>query len=146
MRWSIVFGLACPSVSLKFFRTRSSQKASIALSGEMFLALLRRPSQHEMYERRGSPLFCMHSRSSLNDVGCLDVPRKLAMKTYMNSSHEPIDPGARLLSQARAASLRCNCNSCRALSLEIPLTVTVVKKSSSQILGSCCPLNLSCPH
>jgi hypothetical protein len=40
MRWSIVFGLAHPSVSLKSFLTRPSRKASIALLGEMFLAVL----------------------------------------------------------------------------------------------------------
>jgi hypothetical protein len=98
-----------------------------------------------MYEHRVSPVFCTYSRSSSNDVGRLDVPRKLAMKTCLNSSHEPIDPGTRLLSQAHAASLRCSCNSYRALSLEPPLIVTAVTKSSSQILGSSCPLNLTMP-
>jgi hypothetical protein len=145
MRCSIVFGLARPSVSLKSFQTRPSRKALIALSGEMFSGVLRRLSHHEMYEHRVSPIFCLHNRSDSNDVGRLDVPRKLAMKTCLNSSHETIDPGARLLSQARAASLRCSCNSCKALSLEPPLTVTAITKSSSQILGSCCPLNLTMP-
>jgi hypothetical protein len=115
------------------------------ISGEMFSAISRRLSHREMYKRRVSPVFCMHSRSSSNDVGCLDVPRKLPMKTCLNSSHEPIDPGARLLSQASAASLRGSCNSCKALSLEPPLTVTAVTKSSSQILGFCYPLNLMMP-
>jgi hypothetical protein len=115
------------------------------ISGDMFSAISRRLSHREMYERTFSLVFCMHSRSSSNDVGCLDVPRKLPMKTCLNSSHEPIDPGARLLSQASAASLRGSCNSCRALSLEPPLTVTAVTKSSSQILGSCYPLNLMMP-
>jgi hypothetical protein len=145
MRWSIVFGLARPSVSLKSFQTRPSRKVSIALLGEMFSAVLRRLSHHKMYEHRVSPVFCTHNRSSSNDVGRLDVPRKLAVKTCLNSSHEPIDPGTRLLSQAHAASLRCSCNSCRVLSLKPPMLVTVVTKSSSQFLGSCCPLNLTMP-
>jgi hypothetical protein len=93
-----------------------------------------------MYERRIALAFCMHIQSCSNNVVYLGVPQKLVMKTCLNSSHEPVDPGARLLIQARAASLRCNCNSCKAFSPEPPLTVTAVTMSSSQILGSCCPL------
>jgi hypothetical protein len=145
MRWSIVFGLACPSVSLKSLRMRPSQKASIGLSGEMFSAVLRRLSHRDIYERTGSLVFCTHSQSSSNNVGRLDVPRKLAMKACRNSSHDSMDPGARLLSQALAVSLRCNCKSCIALSLEPPLTVIAVMKSSNQILGSYCPLNWMMP-
>jgi hypothetical protein len=84
-----------------------------------------------------------HRRSSLNGVGRLDVPRKLAMKACRNSSHERMDSGARLLSHTLAASLRCSCSSCRALSVELPPIMIAVTKSSSQIIGSCCPLNLA---
>jgi hypothetical protein len=118
---------------------------SIALLGEMFLAVLGRPSHNEMYERKDSQVFCAHSQSSLNDVGRFDVPWNMAMNIFLSSSHDPVDPRARLLSQAHATSQICNCNSCIALSIVPPLTVTVVKKSSSQILRSYCPLNLMVP-
>jgi hypothetical protein len=68
----------------------------------MFSAVLRRLSHRDIYEHTGSLVFCMHSQSSSNNVGRLDVPRKLAMKACRNSSHESMDPGARLLSQALA--------------------------------------------
>jgi hypothetical protein len=48
-----------------------------------------------------------------------------------------------LLRQALAESLRCSCSNCMALSLDPQLTVIIVKKSSSQIFGSYCPLNLA---
>jgi hypothetical protein len=56
------------------------------------------------------------------------------MNICLSSSHEPIDSGPRLLSQALAESLRCSCSNCVALSLDPPLTITAVRKSSSQIL------------
>jgi hypothetical protein len=88
----------------------------------------------------------LHAQPKLFEgCGPFEVPRKLAMKICLGSSHEPIDPGARLLSQAHVESLRCSCNSCIALSLVPPLTVMAVKKSSIQILGSCSPLNLMVP-
>jgi hypothetical protein len=97
--------------------SKTIPKASIALSGEMFLAVLQRLRNQEIYERKVSLFFCTHRRSSSNDVGRLDVPQKLAIKACRNTSHERIDSGARLLSHALAASLRCSCSSCRALSL-----------------------------
>jgi hypothetical protein len=42
-------------------------------------------------------------------------------------------------------SFKCNDNNWRALSLDPPPMVTAVMKSSSQIQGSCCPLNLTTP-
>jgi hypothetical protein len=145
MSWLIVFGFTRPSVSVKSHRMRPSRKASIALSGEMFSAMLRRLSHQEIYECRVSLVFCTHNWSSSNDMGHLDVPRKLAMKACRNYSQEPMDPRARLLSHDLTTSVRCSCKSCRAFSLKPPLTMTVFKKSSSQILGSCCPLNLMIP-
>jgi hypothetical protein len=114
--------------------------------GEMFSDVLRRLRHWDMYERKVSPVFCTHKRSSSNDVGRRDVPQKLAMKACQNSSEEWMDSRARLLSHALALSLICSCSSYRAFSLEPPPMVTAVKKLSSQILGSCCPLNLAMPR
>jgi hypothetical protein len=58
----------------------------MALSGEMFSDVLRRLSHHDMYDLRLSPVFYTHKRSSLNDVGHREVPRKFAMKACRNSS------------------------------------------------------------
>jgi hypothetical protein len=48
--------------------------------GEMFSDVLCRLSHRDMYDLRLSPVFCMHRRSSSNDVGRREVPRKFAMK------------------------------------------------------------------
>jgi hypothetical protein len=129
----MVLVLHHPSSSLKSCRMRPSQKASMALSGEMFSNVLRRLSHREMYDLRFSPVFCTHRRSSSNDVGCREVPQKFAMNVCRNSSQEWMLSGARLLSQALALSFKCRDSNCRALSLDPPLMVTVVMKSSSQI-------------
>jgi hypothetical protein len=121
------------------------QKASIALSLEMFLVELHSTSQREMYDLKDSSVSCTHSRSSSKDVGLLDVPLKLVMKIYLSSSHDQINSGRRLLRQALVESLRCSCNSCIALSLDPPPTVMTVRKYSSHILGSGCQLNLATP-
>jgi hypothetical protein len=130
---------------LKSRRKRPSRKASMALSGEMFSIMLRRLIHHEMYDLRFSPVLCTHRRSSLNDVGHREVPRKLAMNACRNSSQERMLSGARLFSHALALSFKCSDNNCRALSLDPPLILTAVMKSSSQIRGSCYALNLTMP-
>jgi hypothetical protein len=145
MRWSTVFGLQRPSSSLKSRRKRSSRKASMALSGKIFSVVLRRLIHREMYDLKFSLVLCTHKRNSLNDVGRREVPRKLAMNACRNSSQERILSGARLFSHALALSFKCNDNNWRALSLDPPLILTAVTKSSSQIRGSCCPLNLNPP-
>jgi hypothetical protein len=53
--------------------------------------------------------------------------------------------GARLLSHALVLSFKCNDSNWRALSMDPPLMVIAVMKSSSQIRGSHCPLNLTTP-
>jgi hypothetical protein len=111
----------------------------------MFSDVLCRLSHRDIYDLKLSPIFCTHRRSSSNDVGHREVPRKFAMNACRNSSQERILSGARLLSQALALSFRCRDSSCRALSLDSPLMVTVVMKLSSQIRGSYCPLNLTTP-
>jgi hypothetical protein len=141
----MVLGLHRPSSSLKSRRMRPSRKASMALSGKMFFDVLRRLSHREMYDLRFSLVFCTHRRSSSNDVGHREVPRKFAMNACRNSSQERMLSGARLLSQALALSFRCRDSNCRALSLDPPLMVMAVMKSSSQIRGSCYPLNLTTP-
>jgi hypothetical protein len=145
MRWSMVLGLHRPNSSLKSRRMRSSRKVSMALSGEMFSDVLRKLSHRDMYDLRLSPVFCTHRRNSLNDVGHHEVPRKFVIKACRNSSQERMLSGARLLSQALALSFKCNDSNWRALSLDLPLMVMAVMKSSSQIRGSCCPLNLTTP-
>jgi hypothetical protein len=139
----MVFGLQCPSSPLKWRRISPSRKASMALSGEIFSAVLRRLIHREMYDLRFSPVLCTHSRNSSNDVGRHEVPRKFAMNACRNSSQERILSGARLFSHALALSFRCSDNNWRALSQDPPPMVIVVMKSSSQIRGSCCPLNLT---
>jgi hypothetical protein len=129
----MVLGLHHPNSSLKSRRMRPSQKASMALLGEMFSDVLRRLSHRDIYDLRLSPVFCMHRRSSSNDVGHREVPRKFTMKACQNSSQERMLSRARLLSHALALSFRCNDSSWRALSLDPPLMVMVVMKSSSQI-------------
>jgi hypothetical protein len=108
MSLSIVLGLDHPNTSLKSRQMRPSQKASIALSGEMFSDMLRRLSHQDMYNRRLSPVFCTHKRSSSNEVGRHEVPEKFAMKACRNSSQERMLSGARLLSHALALSFRCS--------------------------------------
>jgi hypothetical protein len=108
MRWSIVLGLHRPNSSLKSHQMRPSRKASITLSGEMFSDVLRKLSHRDMYDRRLSPVFCMHRRSSSNDMGHREVPQKFAIKACRNSSHERMLSGSRLLSHALALSFRCN--------------------------------------
>jgi hypothetical protein len=130
---------------LKSRRRRPSRKASMALSGKIFSVMLRRLIHREIYDLKVSPVFCTHKRNSSNDVGRREVPRKLAMNACRNSSQERILSGARLFSQALALSFKCSDNNWRALSLDPPLILTVVTKSSSQIRGSCCPLNLTIP-
>jgi hypothetical protein len=144
MRWSTVFGLQRPS-SLKSRRKRPLRNASMALSGEMFFVVFRRLIHREMYDLRFSPVLCTHRRSSSNDVGRRKVPRKLAMNACRNSSQERMLSGARLFSHALALSFRCSDSNWRALSLDPPLILTAVMKSSSQIRGSYCPLNLTMP-
>jgi hypothetical protein len=117
----------------------------MALSGEMFSDVLRKLSHRDMYDLRLSHVFCMHKRNSLNDVGHREVPQKFAIKACRNSSQEWMLSGARLLSHALALSFRCNDSNWRALSLDPLLMVTAFMKSSSQIQGSCCPLNLTTP-
>jgi hypothetical protein len=141
----MVLGLHRPNSSLKSRRMRPSRKASMALSGEMFSDVLRWLSHRDIYDLKLSLVFCTHRRSSSNDVGRREVPRKFAMNACRNSSQERMMSGARLLSQALALSFRCRDNSCRALSLDPPLIVMAVMKSSSQIRGSSCPLNLTTP-
>jgi hypothetical protein len=141
----MVLGLHHPRSSLKSRRMRPSRKASMALSGEMFSDVLRRLSHRDMYDLKLSPVFYTHRCSSSNDVGRREVPRKFAMNACRNSSQERMLSRARLLGQALALSFRCRDSNCRALSLDPPLMVTAVMKSSSQIRGSCCPLNLNTP-
>jgi hypothetical protein len=111
----------------------------------MFSDVLCRLSHLDMYELRLSPVFCTQKRSSSNDVGHREVPQKFAMKACQNSSKERMLSRARLLSHTLALSFRCKDSNWRALSLDLPLIVTAVMKSSSQIRGSCCPLNLTTP-
>jgi hypothetical protein len=139
----MVLGLRRPNSSLKSRRMRPSQKASMALLGEMFSDVLRKLSHHDMYDLRLSPVFCTHMHNCSNDVGHREVPGKFTIKACQNSSQERMLSGARLLSHALALSFKCNDSNWRALSLDPPLMVTVVMKSSSQIRGSCCPLNLT---
>jgi hypothetical protein len=106
MRWSTVFGLQCPSSSLKSRRMRPSRKASMALLGEIFSAVLRRLIHREMYDLKFSPVLCTHMRNSSNDVGHREVPRKLAMNACRNSSQERMLSGARLFSHALALSFK----------------------------------------
>jgi hypothetical protein len=113
--------------------------------GEMFSVVFRRLIHREMYDLRFSPVLCMHRRSSLHDVGHREVPHKLAMNACQNSSQERMLSGARLFSHALALSFKCSDNNWRALSLDPPLIFIAVMKSSSQIQGSCCPLNLTMP-
>jgi hypothetical protein len=141
----MVLGLHRPNSSLKSCRMRPSRKASIALSGEMFSDVLHRLSHHDMYNLGLSLVFCTHRRSSSKDVGHREVPQKFAMNACQNSSQERMLSRVRLLSQALALSFRCRDSNWRALSLDPPLIVTAMMKSSSQILGSCCPLNLTTP-
>jgi hypothetical protein len=141
----MVLRLHHPNSSLKSRQMRPSRKASMALSGEMFSDILRRLSQRDIYDLKLSPVFCTHRRSSSNDVGRHEVPQKFAMNACRNSSQERMLSGARLLSQALVLSFKCRDSSCRALCLYPPLIVTVVMKSSSQIQGSCYPLNLTTP-
>jgi hypothetical protein len=128
---------------LKSRRMRPSRKASMALSGEIFSAMLRRLIHGEMYDLRFSPVLCTHKRNSLNDVGRCEVPRKVAMNACRNFSQERMLSGARLFSHALALSFKCSDSNWRVLSLDPPPMVTAVMKSSSQIRGSCCPLNLT---
>jgi hypothetical protein len=65
----MVFGLHHPNSSLKSCRMRPSQKALMALPGEMFSDVLRMLSHRDMYDLSLSPIFCTHKRSSSNDVG-----------------------------------------------------------------------------
>jgi hypothetical protein len=139
----MVFGLQRPSSSLKSHRISLSQKASMALSDEIFSAVLRRLIHREMYDLKFFLVLCTHSRNSSNNVGHREVPRKFAINAYRNSSQERILSGARLFSHALALSFNCNDSNWRALSLDPPPMVTAVMKSSSQIRGSCCPLNLT---
>jgi hypothetical protein len=104
----MVLGLHRPKFSLKSRRMSPSQKASMDLSGEMFSDVLRRLSHRDMYDLRLSPVFCMHRRSSSNDVGRREVPRKFAMKACQNSSQERMLSRARLLSHALTLSFRCS--------------------------------------
>jgi hypothetical protein len=108
MRWSTVFGLQRPSSSLKSRRMRPSRKASMALSGEIFSAVLRRLIHREMYDLKFSPVLCTHRRNSSNDVGRHEVHRKLAMNACRNSSQERMLSGARLFSHALALSFKCS--------------------------------------
>jgi hypothetical protein len=124
---------------------RPSRKASMALSGEIFSAVLRRLIHREMYDLRFSPVLCTHKCNSSNDVGRREVPRKLAINACQNSCQERMLSGARLCSHALALSFKCSDSNWRALSLDPPPMVTAVMKSSSQIRGSCCPLNLTTP-
>jgi hypothetical protein len=82
----------------------------MALSGEIFSAMLRRLIHREMFDLRFSPVLCTHKRNSSNDVGRREVPRKLAIKACRNSSQERMLSGARLFSHALALSFRCNDN------------------------------------
>jgi hypothetical protein len=88
IRWSMVFGLQCPSSSLKSRRIRPSRKALMALSGKIFSAVLRRLIHHEMYDLRFSPVLYTHRRNSSNNVGRREVPRKFAINACRNSSQE----------------------------------------------------------
>jgi hypothetical protein len=85
IRWSMVFGLQRPSSSLKSRRIRLSRKASMALSGEIFSVVFWRLIYREMYDLRFSPVLCMHSRNSSNDVGHHEVPRTFAINACQNS-------------------------------------------------------------
>jgi hypothetical protein len=143
IRWSMVFGLQRPSSSLKSRRIRPSQKASMALSGEIFSAVLWRLIHREIYDLGFSPVLCTHRHNSLNDVGRREVPRKFTINACRNSSQERMLLGARLFSHALALSFKCSDSNWRALSLDPPPMVTAVMKSSSQIRGSCCLLNLT---
>jgi hypothetical protein len=96
----MVLGLHHPNSSLKSRWMRPSQKASMALSGEMFFDVLRKVSHHDMYDLRLSPFFCMHRRNSLNNVGHCEVPQKFTIKACRNFSQERMLSGARLLSHA----------------------------------------------
>jgi hypothetical protein len=106
MRWSMVLGLHRPNSSQKSRRMRQSRKASMALLGEMFSDVVHKLSHRDMYDLRLSHVFCMHRRSSSNDVGHREVPQKFAIKACQNSSQERMLSGARLLSHALALSSR----------------------------------------
>jgi hypothetical protein len=129
----MVFGLQRPSSSLKSCRISPSRKASMALSGEIFSAVLRRLIHREMYDLRFSPVLYTHSRNSSNDVGRREVPQKFAINACRNSSQERMLSGARLFSHALALSFRCSDNNWRALSRDPPPMVMAMMKSSSQI-------------
>jgi hypothetical protein len=74
----MVLGLHHPNSSLKSRRMRPSQKASMALSGEMFSDVFHRLSHQDIYDLKISPIFCTHRHSSSNDVGRREVPQKSA--------------------------------------------------------------------
>jgi hypothetical protein len=80
----------------------------MALSGEMFSAVLRTLIHREMYDLRFYPVLCTHKRNSSNDVGRRKVPRKLAITACRNSSQERMLSGVRLFSHALALSFRCS--------------------------------------
>jgi hypothetical protein len=129
----MVFGLQRPSSSLKSHRMRPSRKASMALSGKIFSAVLRRLIHREMYDLKFSPVLCTHRRNSSNDVGHHEVPQKFAINACRNSSQERMLSGARLFSHALALSFKCSDSTWRALSLDSLPMVTAIMKSSSQI-------------
>jgi hypothetical protein len=52
----------------------------------MFSDVLRRLSHRDICDLKLSPVFCMHRRSSSNDVGRREVPQKFAMNACQNSS------------------------------------------------------------
>jgi hypothetical protein len=74
----------------------------MALSVKIFSAVLRRLIHREMYDLRFSPVLCTHKRNSSNDVGRREVPQKLAIKAWQNSSHERMLSGVRLFSHTLA--------------------------------------------
>jgi hypothetical protein len=115
----------------------------MALSGEIFSAVLRRLIHREMYDLKFSPVLYTHRRNSSNDVGYREVPRKFVINACRNSSQERMLSGARLFNHALALSFKCSDSTWRALSLDLPPMVIAAMKSSSQIRGSCCLLNLT---
>jgi hypothetical protein len=71
-----------------------------------------------MYERSDLSLFCVQSLSSSIYVGRLLVDLKLLVNCFSSSFQLPMDSSGNLLSQDRAAPVRCSYKLCIAVALE----------------------------
>jgi hypothetical protein len=114
---TLFFGLILPISLTRSPRLNPSMNASIALSSETSTTKFLMMLHLWIYVLNVTLHCCMQALTSSMDAGRLYVNLKLLVNCFVSSSQLPIVSFSNLLNHDLAASVRCNCKLCIAVSL-----------------------------